>query len=176
MGSVVDLFLEQVMNSPDACAIVHNDFLLTYKQLDSISANIAHMVTSKGCQGEIVGIYSGRCAEFICAALGIMRAGSAYVALDSNIPQARLEKIIDDAKIKIIFTSQDCDFNFSPTLDICPVDMSTFSEYSTKIGNSLDLESVAYLIYTSGSTGEPKGTIIPHRCIVNFVCWMIDFY
>ncbi|AQQ08935.1 Surfactin synthase subunit 2 [Sedimentisphaera cyanobacteriorum] len=178
MNNIVDMFLEQAQATPELTVLIQGEQALNYRQLDNASENIAKIIEDKGLAGQIVGIYTSRSIEFIASALGIMKAGCIYVSLDSKLPQARLDMIIRDADIRLVFSQPD----ISPLQSsVCPeiIDVETDSIKESRPlrdDNAISDENLAYVIFTSGSTGEPKGTVIPHRCLANFINWMVVAY
>jgi amino acid adenylation domain-containing protein/non-ribosomal peptide synthase protein (TIGR01720 family) len=93
-----------------------------------------------------------------------MKAGGAYLPLDPTYPQERLQFIIDDAKPKVILTTDNTDQSHGSDPDLI------------RGVDPWDPRHPCYLIYTSGSTGQPKGVMIPHRGICNRLLWMINAF
>ncbi|MDQ1265706.1 MAG: Amino acid adenylation protein, partial [Bacteroidota bacterium] len=114
--------------------------------------------------------------EMAVALLGIMKSGAAYIPLDPYFPKARLEYIIKDSGIKLVFSQLSySELINTDGLEIISLDNdgSIFSDYSSE-NLSLQYNSahLAYIIYTSGSTGNPKGVMVTHRSLVNYLEWM----
>jgi pristinamycin I synthase-3/4 len=110
--------------------------------------------------------------------LGVLKAGAAYIPLDVDYPQLRLEFMIQDSQAAILLT-QETLLDRIPDFEgvtIC-LDRDLFesldSENPLAIGRP---DNLAYTIYTSGSTGQPKGILTPHRGVVNYINFMIDAY
>ncbi|OXU16053.1 amino acid adenylation domain-containing protein [Sedimentisphaera salicampi] len=178
MNNIVDMFLEQAEATPDASALLQGRRTLSYLELDNASENIAKAIEKRGLTGEVVGIYSSRSIEFIASALGIMKAGCVYVSLDSELPLARLQKIISDADIKLLLSQPDIPaLQISEGAEIVYVEIDDIKT-SSPLRNERKVsdDRLAYVIFTSGSTGEPKGTKITHKCLANFVNWMVVCY
>jgi amino acid adenylation domain-containing protein len=122
-----------------------------------------------------------RSPELVIALLGVWKAGGAYVPLDPAYPQQRLSFMVSDAAVRILLTERKCKDLF-PLAGITAVcldgsDWRTIAHKSadnpepTAIGSNL-----AYVMYTSGSTGQPKGAMILHSGLVNYLLWAIDVY
>ncbi|NJM65773.1 MAG: AMP-binding protein, partial [Acaryochloris sp. RU_4_1] len=98
----------QVEQTPDAVAVVFNHQSLTYRDLNNRANQVAHTLMEKGVGSEVrVGLCMERSLELIISVLGILKAGGAYVPLDPNIPRERLNFILTDADISILFTQKD---------------------------------------------------------------------
>lgn len=150
------LFEEQAERTPDKTAVVACDKTLTYRELNEEANRIAHSLIEKGIGvGDIVAFALPRRSCLIAAMLGILKSGAAYLPIDPDYPQDRIDYMLDDSKAKLYITEEDID----PFLE-----NSNISDPNVSMTN----ESLCYCIYTSGSTGKPKGVIIRHRNIINF--------
>ncbi|MET9589220.1 amino acid adenylation domain-containing protein [Streptomyces sp. NPDC006539] len=163
-----ELFAEQARLRPDATAVVYEDTVLTYRELDRRSNQLAHRLRALGVRPETpVGLSMNRSADLIVAILGILKAGGAYVPLDPSSAPSRLRYIVEDCGMTHLvcadggtaladgFTGQVIDLGKdAETIAAGAVDAPE---------RTATADSLAYVIYTSGSTGHPKGTLIPHR-------------
>ncbi|WP_082348916.1 condensation domain-containing protein [Planktothricoides sp. SR001] len=168
------LFEEQVERTPDAVAVVFENEKLTYRQLNNRANQLAHYLRSLGVKSEVlVGICVERSLEMIVGLLGILKAGGAYVPLDPNYPSARFNYIINDTCISILLTQHHLIDKLS-TLVQHIVCLDTKKEVILQYAQSncsfkMKSNNLAYVIYTSGSTGNPKGVLIEHKSVVNFL-------
>ncbi len=118
-----------------------------------------------------VGLCIERSPALIESILGILKAGAAYVPLDPAWPDARIARLLTDARVTaVIATTAEADR--LPKLDVPVVlldrDAAAIASRSeTQPAPSAGPESLAYVIYTSGSTGQPKGVEVSHRALVN---------
>ncbi len=128
----------------------------SYAELETRANSVAAYLRKHGVQaGALVGIEGERSIELIAGLLGIWKAGSAYVPIDPELPEARRELIRGDAGLRIVLTR-----------DSLAEAMKLSAE---PVSSPLTLDSPAYVLYTSGSTGTPKGVVVPHRSLVNFL-------
>ena len=175
--SVVDLFDEQAARTPDAVAVVSDGLELTYRELNVRANRLAHYLTNDlGVKsGDIVGLLVERSHQVPVGMLGILKAGAAYLPLDPDYPQSRLDYIAGDNGCRVIVSQENlkdrvnADVRFIDIEEICSGD-SAPENLQAEIGP----DDISYVIYTSGSTGQPKGVLGTHRCLANLIQWQID--
>lgn len=170
----VSLFKEQVAINPDATAVVDAQSSITYQELDKRSDLLAVILKKHGvADNHFVSIMLPRTKEFLVAVLAVFKASGAYVPLDSDIPEDRLHFMLTDSQTTVLLTTRDWlsktkSFKDISILLIEDIDWTT---PSVAIDDSCPT-SLAYMIYTSGSTGEPKGVIVTHEAMLNFIMWL----
>lgn len=159
-GTVADLIAERAARTPDAPAVEDADgTTLIYAELLTRADRLARYLIAHGVGPEDpVGLELPRSADLIVAQLGVMRAGAAYVPIDPDYPPARRAYLAADSGAAIVLTSA----------DLATADHDDDSR--TPLPAS-DPDRLAYVVYTSGSTGEPKGVMVDHRSLANFVTW-----
>ena len=172
--TIYQLFEEQVERTPNNIAAVFEGQQLTYQELNSKANQLAYYLRKIGVSPDtLVAIAIERSLEMIIGLLGILKAGGAYVPLDPSYPVERLQFILEDTQASIIITEM-------KTIDKLP---SSFAQVICLDGeweyirdlpsdnlNHLVLSChLAYIIYTSGSTGQPKGVMIEHRNLINYI-------
>ena len=153
--TLVDLFGEQVVKTPNAIAIAFEGLELTYQELDQKSNQLAHYLRSKGIEAEsLVGICIDRSLEMMIGILGILKSGGAYVPIDPKYPTARINYIIDDAAIDFVLSSSDAieALQHKEKLEIVLLDSDwgiIAKESSSGLAKTVAPENLAYVIYTS---------------------------
>ena len=175
------IFEEQVEQTPDAPALVFEGESLTYRELNAHANQLAHYLRSLGVGPEtLVGVLQERSPELIISLLGVLKAGAAYVPLDTTLPAARLAFMLADTGAPVVLTQQTLAESLAG-VDVRVVCMDGAAEElarqsqnnpSTAVG----AENLAYVIYTSGSTGQPKGAMLHHRGVRNRLLWGITDY
>jgi len=175
------LFEEQVQRTPDSVAVVFKAEQLTYGELNRRANRLAHHLRVLGVGPEVlVGICLERSLEMVIGLLGILKAGGAYVPLDPAYPKERLSFMVRDAAVKVLLTDNKHRNLFPSANDqaIClDSDWPVIAQESTSNLNSAAIPSnLAYVMYTSGSTGEPKGVMVPHSGLVNYLSWAVKAY
>ncbi|MFA0814020.1 non-ribosomal peptide synthetase, partial [Microbulbifer epialgicus] len=181
---VPELFEQRVKESPNSIAVAFNDDVLSYKELDACSNKLASYLVEQCVKpNELVGLCIERSLDMVVALLGIMKAGCAYLPLDPSYPESRLHYMLQDAGVSIVLSQ----FSLKRLLkkakaSILFLDDSILQEelssYSSKniLQSSIKLspQSLAYVLYTSGSSGKPKGVMIEHAALTNFLFAMED--
>ena len=166
-------FEEQVRIRPEQTAVISARGNLTYGQLDSKANQLAHWLRQKGARpNQLVAIVAPKGWEQVAAALGIVKSGAAYLPLDSDSPQDRLDRILEDGNVGIVVTTSDVrgKFKWPDGIELIALDEADLSDLPTDTPGPVQrVEDIAYVIYTSGSTGRPKGVVIDHRGAVNTV-------
>lgn len=174
------LFEQQVAATPSACAVRCGERSLTFSELDERANRLANRLQAIGVRpGSLVGIYLERSLDLVVALLGVLKAGAAYVPLDPTYPSVLLSFMLADCRADILLTQE----HLAQSVDtkakvICldDPDLNLDREKAESISSGVTAENLAYVIYTSGSTGEPKGVMVPHRALVNYVWWAVREY
>ncbi|MEL4898163.1 amino acid adenylation domain-containing protein [Crocosphaera sp. Alani8] len=171
------LFEAQVEKIPNNTAVIFEEESLTYQELNKKANQLAHYLHKLGIKAEtLVGICLESSLEMVIALLAIIKVGGAYLSLDSNYPQQRLDFIIQDSEIDYLIGSSASKNNNSNTvkyfIDIDKIQAEINQQKNTNLELEINPENLAYIIYTSGSTGIPKGVQVPHSCLSNFLLSM----
>ncbi|MCO5189563.1 MAG: amino acid adenylation domain-containing protein [Anaerolineae bacterium] len=180
-ANVVALFEQQVITTPDAVAVRDGDTVITYAALNARANQLAHFLAQRGVGAEtIVGVCLEHSAETIVTLLGILKTGGAYLPLDPAYPAARLEYMLGDAGVQMVITSDRLKSIIpSDRITLICVDSDWDQIKRESVANpaqSITVEQLIYTIYTSGSTGQPKGTLLTHGGLTNYVLWARDRY
>lgn len=170
-GTVTDLIAAQAARTPDRLAMTWSGGdAWTYAQLMALTDTIAHRLLERGVErGELVGVYFPRRPEMVAAVLGVMRAGAAYVPLESKFPDARLSDIAYRANIKrlIVWQASSVPKVLSSGTELIPAEGLRPIRTANAPFPKISEDDLAYLLFTSGSTGKPKGVRVLHRNLLN---------
>ena len=175
--TMVSLFRKQAAKTPDAIAVVFEERMLTYRQLDEITDRLAsHLVEHYGVQQEeAVGVMVDRSELMPIYSMAVMKAGAAYMPLDFKFPADRLQYMCDDASVRLILSEGNRVSQSLPTFQGQVFLAETLPEVQPSAVSLPQPQSAGrfVILYTSGSTGQPKGVALEHRNIVNFCHWYI---
>ncbi|MEP7010527.1 MAG: amino acid adenylation domain-containing protein [Acidobacteriota bacterium] len=175
-----DLFEARARSFPDAAAVVTDQAVLTYGELDRRAGRLAGLLCKLGVGPEsVVAILLPRSPELVLAVLAVAKAGAAYLPLDLQHPQERVQSMLEDSRARVLLTaagSHQSASGFAGTeLDIHRCLEESREILPSPLGARAP-ESLAYVVYTSGSTGRPKAVAISHRGLANLVSWHLRTY
>ncbi|MGO4295022.1 amino acid adenylation domain-containing protein, partial [Chitinophaga sp. RAB17] len=181
--TLVSLFEDQVLQTPDAIAVMYEDTALTYRELDERSNQLGHYLRKQGVKADqLVPVCIDRSLDMIVALLGILKAGGAYVPIDPTYPAARISFMLKDVAADILLCHSINASRIEGLVD--NVQVLTLDGQASLIrqepvyavNTDLHPDNLAYVIYTSGSTGIPKGVMNAHSGIVNRLLWGQDYF
>jgi len=189
--TVCRLFEEQVARTPNHIAVtgqsVRTGYLpalakanassapiiqLSYRELNQMSGRAAYRLREKGVgQDSIVGLMVERSLEMVIGMLGIMKAGGAYLPIDSEYPAERKRYMLEDGELRWLLVSDnitDIGGEIIHPLEIINLGQEEiYSRKNDKLENTGSGSDLLYVIYTSGSTGKPKGVMVEQHNLAN---------
>ncbi len=180
--TVVGLIEEQAARTPDATAVRVAGTELTYRELDERANRIARRLTALGARPDaLVGVCLRRTADLLPALLGVWKSGAGYLPLDPALPAERLRHMIDAAGCELVISESAHLAELGPPapggLVLLDRDRTAIDALpGTPPGIESDPRSLAYVIYTSGSTGNPKGVMVHHAGLANYLLWTAEAY
>ena len=172
---VHELFEEQAAHTPDAIAVRCGDVQLSYAALNTRANQVAWRLREAGVGPEtLVGLCVDRSADLLVAMLGILKSGGAYVPIDPGDPVERKRGLAATAKLLVGSSTGAAAWYEGRIvgLEDEPGDRARADNppHTTEPGN------LAYVIHTSGSTGAPKGVLVQHDGLVNYLRWCTAQY
>lgn len=165
------LFERHADAAPGQTAIASPAKSISYNELEQLANRIANHLLELGLEpGEIVAIAIERSPEFVVAMLAALKAGACYLPLDPKQPPARLAALLNDSGARYVICPDAWELPSAAT----PVRLGSIGGHTARPAIAgLGPEHPAYLIYTSGSTGQPKGVVLPHRAIVDYLAGVL---
>ena len=203
-GTIVDQFRRIALSKPDNQAVAFMGETLTYAELDALTDRVAELLAKRGVtRGGRVGILIRRSQMMVTGALGVLKAGAAYLPLDPSYPAERLEFMIEDSGAQIVIADSELVSMLSNNNEVkgtespcgcgaepCDSARGAVVEYITS-EEIMSLKDAAplsprtptpeppdlfALLYTSGTTGKPKGVMLSHANLMNFCAWYRRYY
>jgi len=175
--TVISLYEEQAAKTPLNIAIVSNGEELTYEELNKQANSLAHYLVLQGVKpNTLIGLCIERSLDMIIGLLAILKTGGAYVPIDTSYPKDRIEYIVKDSDIKLLLTHTSMQKLLKGIGgQQVYIDVHNFGEYSQEdLGLDIKGNDLAYVIYTSGTSGLPKGVMIEHSSLNNYILNMKD--
>jgi amino acid adenylation domain-containing protein len=184
--TIHQVFEERVAQVPhDTTALVYQAQILSYRQLSSLSNQLASYIKSETNvePGTLIGLFLNRNVDMVIGILAVLKSGAAYVPMDIQSPKLRLQAILADTGVEVVLLNQVhidlitevvAGISGCTTVKMLPIDtensrakIARFPEHN--IESTTHSTDICYCIYTSGSTGVPKGALLEHRGVVNTI-------
>ena len=183
--TVIDAFLRQARDTPDAVALRAGEQEFSFRELERQTASLAAAIAPSLKQAQPkIAVLARRTPNVIVALIAALRAGAAYVPIDPSSPPARVRQLTEDSGAALLLADGDTN---SGSLDqaglsadrIRFIDELLNEESAADGGPAAETpapDDLAYVIYTSGSTGKPKGVLVDHAGLADYVFWAADLY
>jgi amino acid adenylation domain-containing protein len=178
---VYDLFEAAVKAHGESTAVIDGDRRISYQELDLRARQLANYLKILGVGREtIVGIYLEPSIEQIISIFATLKAGAAYLPIDTATPKERAAYLMEDAGARLLLTRG----RFEPDFHAPGVQKISLDTAWEKIANQrggdetqpVSAGNLAYVIYTSGSTGKPKGVMVEHRSLASYSRTVIETF
>ncbi|RBL90282.1 non-ribosomal peptide synthetase [Chitinophaga flava] len=173
---VLTLFRKQVTQHPQATAVIFENTVLSYLQLDEASDRLASYIKTQYniLPDQRIALMMDRSEKTIIAMLAVLKAGAAFVPVDPVYPPARKQYIIQDAATVLLITQTDyifdIDYYQGPVFAV-DAQLDGLPEADKAVGTDTPGDNLAYVIYTSGSTGQPKGCAMTNANLSHYIQW-----
>ena len=175
---ISQLFEDQVERKPDHVALVFNNKEMTYRELNTRANQLAHLLRRRGVKTDsFVGIIAEHSFEMIIGILGVLKAGGTYVPIDPGYPDDRIRFMLYDSQVSILLIQSWLKKQMYHDFETIEIDCSKiFAGDDSNLEPISHADNLAYVIYTSGSTGWPKGVMIQHKSLTNYIWWAAKTY
>ena len=176
--TVTELIGAAIARHGNAPALTVADHTLTFAELDSRAACVAHQLSRAGIgHGDIVALALSRNEDLVAAMWAIIRSGAAYLPVDLTYPRARIEFMFGHVRPRAVLVDAAGHTAVSgiPTADTITLDVGTADSQPAPLEpvavGPLDAVSV---LFTSGSTGAPKAVVGTHGALANRLVWALE--
>jgi tyrocidine synthetase-3 len=149
---------------------------ISYRELHHRANHIAALLRARNVKpGTIVGIMVEPCLEMVVAIVGVLKAGGVFLPLEPESPMERVNFVLNDSNAGLVLTRPRLAEGFKGKIQVINIEES--NRYTQYTGQGKNFERgtgpahPAYVIYTSGTLGRPKGVLISHKNLVNYVYW-----
>jgi len=183
---VQQYFSESATRFPEKPCVCCDEDSLSFREVENFTNAFARAIKVAGVQrGEFVPFFMKKSVRSILSILSILKADCAYIPIDGKSPAQRLKSILTAAQASVIIVD---DESQSLLEELLPVDerpktikkiinISRFTPVETAPIEAQNLSiDIAYVLFTSGSTGVPKGVMIPHKAIIDYIDWCVETY
>ncbi|WP_317168038.1 non-ribosomal peptide synthetase [Spirosoma taeanense] len=151
-------------------AVVFKSSSITYKQLNQRADSLCQVILRTAADAPIIAVSTTRCIEMVISVLAVLKAGKAYLPIDPDYPELRLQQILTEAELTVCLTTeQDADTFRALGLNVILAE----NEYEFPESLPATQQEQACVLYTSGSTGKPKGVCLNHAGLVNLLRWQL---
>ncbi|MCR5590217.1 MAG: amino acid adenylation domain-containing protein [Lachnospiraceae bacterium] len=173
--NILEYLFESAKACPDKAAYFDEQISFSYdRMLKAVKAIGTKLITKLNVKCRPVLVYMDKSPAVIAAFWGCVYSRNFYVPIDTGMPEMRIRLIVENLKPAAVITDMtyyDMARKFSNNVFLyeemteTPVDENLLSE---RLATSIDTDPV-YVLYTSGSTGVPKGVVVSHRSLIDYV-------
>lgn len=184
INSCVLLLEEAARRHPHKIAIVDETRQYTFAELREQAIRFSGHIPGDW-KNQPIAVYLPKSADCVIAFLGILYSGNFYAPLDTKSPAVRLEKVLGNLEPRAVVAGahgrevieKACAAKRLPVWDLRSVLDSEAGPVRPpeRVERVIDTDPI-YCIYTSGSTGIPKGVVVSHRSVADFIDWATECY
>jgi len=170
-------YIEKTVNKyPNKKAFVSPENSFTFSDIYTFSRSIGTFLQGKSIDDSPIVVFMGRKIKVIPTYLGIVYSGNYYVPINPEMPNERINHIVDSLNPQLMICDQET-YDTGKEL----IDESKILLYENIINTEINEIALAavrkkaidtdpvYIVYTSGSTGKPKGVVASHRSVIDYI-------
>ncbi|MEM9921687.1 MAG: amino acid adenylation domain-containing protein, partial [Bacteroidota bacterium] len=167
--SFIRSFERHVLEHPNWDALQFGDKVYAYAELNDMVNRLAHLLICRYSIGreEVVGVMMERSDRYVVTILAILKAGGAFLPIDTGLPSDRIQYMLKQAGVKTVMTENGLGLPCRSCECIAFREEDWADMPSFNPDTIIDENQLAYVIFTSGTTGRPKGAMIQHKGMLN---------
>lgn len=172
--NLIEHLEESAKRFPDKLAVSDEKTELTFSKLrKNVMAAASYIISCTNGRNKPVAVETDKCTQSIVMFLAVLYSGNFYVPIDNKMPEDRVDVILKDINPIICLDIEEKSFfeKFNvKKISYEEIINHEVNEEALSIirENTIDIDP-CYMIYTSGSTGVPKGVVISHRMVMDFI-------
>ena len=176
-NNVLDYLYQIVEKKPDKIAYSDGTVSLSFREVHQISRSIGSFLHKKGIYRKPVVVFMRKSPMEVAAFFGVVTGGDFYVPIDEEMPEGRIQLILDNVKSPLII----CDKDTRQIAERFRLEQGEIALLDDIIETQIDHNALTairdkaidtdpiYIVFTSGSTGIPKGVAACHRSVIDYI-------
>ncbi len=182
-NNVLDLLENSAKLYPERLAFGDVERDITFEELEKKAKTVGTSLVKKIHIAEPVAFYMDKSVSAVCGMFGTVYAGGFYSFLDVKQPQVRTESVLSILEPKVIFTTEE-HFekisSYKSNAEIIVLEEVLEGEIDETALNAVRMAmqdvNPLYVNFTSGSTGVPKGVVVSHRSVIEFISYFTEIF
>ncbi|PNP56956.1 hypothetical protein THARTR1_02798 [Trichoderma harzianum] len=176
--TICDLIEEWSQKQPDHVAISFGERKITYAELDTATSHIAWLLLQRGIKsGDKIPVLAQRSPEMVICFLGVLKAGALYIPIDvESWSRDRIQSTVERVSARVVLNTSTEEYRGYEEIPLKEIERAFSPTVERHWDNELDRpwkridpSDLVFIIFTSGTTSTPKGVMIPHSAVLNYV-------
>ena len=184
------LFYQKAFNNKKKALTYPDKSNISFQELNRLANRIANYLLDFGIKkNDVIVILNNNTDTSYSLMIACLKIGAIYSNLDPKSPIERFKKMVAVCRPKMLFyfddqkiISKEFNLDFENKF-LINYESQSFSEtiegmsiHEPKFLYEIEGATPAYIMFTSGSTGFPKGVVISHSNVLNFIQWAKETY